>query len=332
MNEEKKGQALRIIVVGAGGVGGYFGAKLAKGGCDVGFVARGDHLAALRKHGLRVESELGAVDLPQVRASDNPAALGPADLVLICVKLRDTEAAARSIRSVVGENTTVISLQNGVQKEEVLRQILGANVVVGGLCYVASKISRPGVITHTGTMQRLIFGEDDGRTSDRTRNFLRACQRSGIDAEISSNIRRAIWEKFVFVVGSSGSTTTMRAEIGLVRAHPATRAFLLDTMREVVAVGRAHGVELDEDFAEDRLAFFDTLPPEMTSSMHTDLKQGKPLELEWLSGSVVALGKAGGVSTPLNRAISDILALYANGVAHLVGDADRLDLDSSAPR
>ena len=292
-------------------MGGYFGARLAEGGCDVGFVARGVQLAALREHGLRVEGDLGEIHLPQVRVNEDPEALGPADVVLICVKLWDTESAARAVKPVVGPETAVISLQNGVRKEEVLGQVLGAQCVVGGVCYVAAKIQRPGVILQTGKMQRLVFGELDGAVSARTQNFLDVCRRGGIDAEITPDIRRAIWEKFVFVTGTSATTATMRTTIGAIRANPRTRGFLLEIMREVVAVGRARGVPLDKDFAESRLTFCDGLPPEMTSSMHTDLEQGRPLEVEWLSGSVVKLGEAVGVPTPLNRAVRDILELRA---------------------
>ena len=304
---------LRVTVVGAGGVGGYFGARLAQGGCDVSFVARGAQLAALREHGLRVESDLSEIHLPQVRASEAPEKLGQADVVLMCVKLWDTETAARAVKPMVGPGTAVISLQNGVRKEELLGQLLDKKAVVGGVCYVAAKILRPGVIQQTGKMQRLVFGELDAAASPRTKQFLDACHSSCIDAEISPDIRRAIWEKFVFVVGTSATTTTMRSTIGPIRANPLTRAFLLDVMREVVAVGRDHGVLLADDFADTRLAFCDTLPPAMTSSMHTDLEQGKRLELDWLSGSVIELGEAVGVPTPLNRAVRDILELHTQG-------------------
>lgn len=305
--------SLRITVIGAGGVGGYFGARLAQGGCDVGFVARGVQLAALREQGLRVEGDLGNIHVPTVRVSENPGMLGPTDVVLICVKLWDTEIVARAIKPIIGPNTAIISLQNGVRKEEVLSRILGVQAIVGGVSYVASKIIRPGVILQTGKMQRLVFGEFDGSATARTMGFREACQRCGIEAEISTDIRRSIWEKFVFVVGTSATTTTMRQTIGPICANPRTRAFLLAVMREVVAVGRAHGVPLDEDFAETRLAFCDGLSPAMTSSMHTDREQGKRLELEWLSGSVVELGEALGVPTPLNRAVRDILGLHAQG-------------------
>lgn len=307
---------LRVMIMGTGAVGSYFGAKLVQGGCDVKFVARGEQLAALREQGLQIESKLGHIHLRQVRASDNPTELGSADFVLICVKLWDTEAAAQAILPIIKPNTTVISLQNGVEKDDVLRTALGEQSVVGGVCFIGAKILQPGVISHTGTMQKLIFGEYDGSNSARVQTFLDICRKSGIEAELATDIRRAIWEKFVFLVGMSAATATMRSCIGQIRSNPQTRAFLLDVMRETVAVGRAHGISLDADFAEDRLAFCDKLPSEMKSSMLNDLEQGNRLEVEWLSGAVVKLGKAVGIETPLNRAVNDILALQANGSIH----------------
>lgn len=304
---------MKIAVMGSGGVGGYFGARLAQAGCDVVFIARGAHLAAMREHGLTVESELGDVHLPKVRVTDDPGTLEPVDLVLFSVKLRDTEAAARSIAALFGPHTGIVSFQNGVQKDDILRRLCGDQAVMGGVAYIATAIGRPGVIKHSGTMQKLIFGEYDGRRSTRAVALLEACQRGGINAELSSDIRREIWEKFVFLVGLSATTTTMRLPIGPIRANAQTRAFLFDIMREVVAVGRAHGVALAADYAEQRLAFCDGLPADMTSSMHHDLEGGKPLELAWLSGGVVELGKAAGVPTPANRAVSDILTLHAQG-------------------
>lgn len=303
---------MRITVMGSGGVGGYFGARMADGGCDVSFVARGDHLSALAENGLRIESDLGNLHLRNVHVSDDPVALGPADLILICVKLWDTERATKAIAPIVGPNTAVISFQNGVQKDDVIRKTIGDSPVLGGACYISSKIVSPGVISQSGIVPRLMFGEYDGSVSARAKTMFDACRRSGIEAELSSDIRRAIWEKFVFLVGVSSVTTTMRSTIGPIRENQKTRAFLLDMMREVVAVGRAHGVHLAADFAENRLAFCDSLPPEMTSSMKNDLEDGKRLEVDWLSGSVMELGKAFGVPTPLNRAVTDILALHAD--------------------
>jgi len=299
--------------MGAGGVGGYFGAKLAKSGCEVNFVARGAHLAFLRRNGLRVESQLGDVYLPEVSASDDPAAFGTPDYVFLCVKLWDTESAVGALAKVIGPQTAVLSFQNGVQKDDLLRKLLGEKAVMGGVAYIGAGITRPGVIRHTGTIQRLVFGEFDGSRSQRAAALLEACTRAGIDAEISADVRRAIWEKFVFIVGLSALTSATRQTIGPVRGNARTRALLLEIMKETVAVGRAQGVNLPEDFAEKRLAFVDSLPAEMTSSMHNDLEAGKRLELDWLSGAVAELGKAVNVPTPMNRAVSAILALYANG-------------------
>jgi 2-dehydropantoate 2-reductase len=304
---------VRIAVMGSGGVGGFFGARLVRGGADVTFVARGAHLAAMREHGLTIENAHEPIHLPKVQATEDPASIGPVDVVLFCVKLWDTESAARSLLPIVTPNTAIISFQNGVQKDDMLRAVFGEAHIMGGVGYMATTVARPGVIAQTGTMQRMIFGEYSGARSPRGEALLAACLTGGINAEISADIRRAIWEKFVFLVGLSGATTAMRATLGPIRENPQTRAFLLDLMRETVAVGRAQGVALPADYAEARLAFVDTLPPDMTASMHHDLEGGRRLELRWLSGGVVTLGAAAGVPTPVNRAVADILALHAAG-------------------
>lgn len=306
-------QNMRIAIMGSGGVGGYFGARLAQAGEDVCFVARGAHLAAMREHGLRVESARGDTHLARPNVTDDPAGLGTADVVLVGVKLWDTEAAARAIAPLVGPDTAVVSFQNGVQKDEILREVLGEAPVMGGVAYIAATIDRPGVIAHTGTMQRLVFGEYDGSRSPRAEALLAACERAGIDAELSTDIRRELWQKFVFLVAFSGTTSVIRRPIGPIRAHPQTRALFLDAMDEAIAVGRAEGVDLPADFAENRLTFADSLPAEMTSSMHHDLERGNRLELPWLSGDVVRRGKVAGIPTPVNRVISDVLTLYAQG-------------------
>jgi len=305
---------LKIVMMGSGGVGGFFGGRLAKVGCDVSFVARGSHLQALRASGLTIENEAqGDIHVPKVEVTDDPASLGVADLVILSVKLWDTESAARAIRPIVGPRTGVLSLQNGVVKDDILRRVFDPAQVMGGVCYVATHIARPGVIGQVGTMQRIVVGEYDGRTSDRARELHEALSRSGVNAELSSDVRRAIWEKYVFLVGLSATTTTMRSTIGPIRDNPRTRAFLHDIMREVVAVGRAQGVALPEDYADQRLAFADTVPATMTSSMHHDLERGNRIEVEWLSGGVVQLGARSGVPTPCNRAVWDILELYSQG-------------------
>jgi len=307
-------RAMKIAMMGSGGVGGFFGGRLARAGYDVTFVARGAHLEAMRANGLTIENEpQGNIHVPRVKATADPASIGPVDLVIVSVKLWDTDAAARAMAPIVGPKTAVLSLQNGVIKDDILRAHFGAERVMGGVCYVATHIARPGVIHQTGTMQRAIVGEHDGRASDRARALHEALAASGVKAELSADVRRAIWEKYVFLVGLSASTTAMRTTLGPIRSNPRTRAFLHDLMREAVAVGRAHGVALPEDFADDRLAFADTLPADMTSSMHHDLDRGNPLEVDWLSGGVVQLGEAVGVPAPANRAVRDILALQAAG-------------------
>src|SRR4030095_10453539 len=289
---------MKIAIIGAGGVGAFFGARLHQAGADVHFVARGAHFAAMRSEGLRVDSPLGGIHLPRVNVTDNPADVGVADIVWLSVKLWDMDAAVRSIRPLVGPHTGVISFQNGVQKDEILREAFGDRAVMGGVAYIATNIDRPGVIKHTGTMQRLIFGEYDGRRSARAESLLEASVRGGMNAELSDEHPKAIGEKFVFLVGLSGSTTTMRETIGPIRSNPQSRRFLSELMRETVAVGRALGVALPADFAEQRLAFVDSLPDQMTSSMHHDLNAGKRLEVSWLSGGVARLGEPRGVPTP----------------------------------
>ena len=304
---------MRIAVIGAGGLGGYFGARLQRGGHDVAFVARGRHLAAIRARGLSVTSPLGDLHLPDPVITDDPAALDPVDLVIVAVKLWDTEQAARSLIPLLGPGTAVVSFQNGVRKDDILRRAVGAERVIGGVSYIAAAIAEPGVIQHSGELQKLVVGEYDGTYSTRVLAFRDACVDAGIDIEVSDRIQTTIWEKFVFLVGLSGTTTLTRTAIGPIRENPRSRVFLRDTMDEVVQVALAHGVDLPKDYAEQRLAFVDTVPATMTSSMHHDLDRGHRLEVAWLSGDVTARGAELGVPTPANRAIADLLAVHADG-------------------
>jgi 2-dehydropantoate 2-reductase len=305
---------MRIAVMGSGGLGGYFGARLALGGAEAHFIARGKHLQALRSEGLRIEGP-EPMQLTQVNATDDPQAVGAVDVVLLCVKLWDTEAALAQMRPLVGPRTALVSFQNGVLKDDAIRAAYDASQVMGGVGYIAATIDRPGVIKQTGPMQRLLFGEFDGSRSARGEALLAACLAGGIKAELSDDIEREIWQKFAFLAAFSGVTTTMRKPIGPIRENAQTRAFLRDLMHEVVTVGRARGVKLAPDFADLRLKFADEVAWDMTSSMHHDLERGNPLEVRWLAGAVVELGRAAGVPTPLNRAVADILALYADGSA-----------------
>lgn len=217
--------------------------------------------------------------------------------------------AAKAATPLIEPEAAVVSLQNGVRNDDILRNVLGKREVMGGAWYIVAQIVEPGVIRHSGTMQRLAFGEYDGKRSARAEAFLAACQQTGIEAEVSHTIRRTIWEKLVFLVGLSGLTTCIRKPIGPIRSNP--RALLHDAMREVVVVGRAQGAQLAENFADDRLAFGDSLPATMTFSMRNDLERGSRLEVDGLSGDVVDRGRAAGVPTPVNRAIYDILILHA---------------------
>ena len=303
---------MKILMMGSGGVGGLYGGRLAHAGCDVTFVARGAHLAAMREQGLLIESDAhGNTLVKPVKVTDDPATAGTPDLIIFAVKLWDTEAVARRLLPIVGPHTAVLSLQNGVVKDDILGGIFGAKALMGGVAYVGTHIARPGVINQVGTLQRLVFGEYDGQQSARSETLLAALLKAGIQAELSNDIRRTLWEKYTFLVGLSGATASMRTPIGPVREHPQTRAFLHDLMKEAVAVGRALGVALPENYADDRLKFADSVPGTMDSSLHHDLKNGNRLEVEWLAGGVVQLGKKVGVPTPCNRAVWDVLALQA---------------------
>ncbi|HSF47552.1 MAG TPA: 2-dehydropantoate 2-reductase [Burkholderiales bacterium] len=305
---------MKIAVMGAGGVGGYFGARLAAGGADVAFIARGEHLRAIQREGLRVESGLGDVLLKPAQATDHAASVGLVDFVLFTVKLWSTSEAARELKPLLGPETAVISFQNGVDAVAILSEELGRPHVMGGVAHIGAVIERPGVIRHNGTLARLTFGELDGRRSSRLEALLAACLGAGIDAHLSDDIQRAIWEKFVFLVGLSGMTSLTRTPIGPIREDPVTRAMLLEVMREAASVGRAEGANLPKDIAEKQLAFADGLPYDMISSMLGDLNRGNRLELEWLSGAVARLGEQHGIATPANRFIHAALKLHARGL------------------
>ena len=295
---------MKITVFGTGGVGGYFGARLAQAGCDVGFVARGAHLAALRERGLRVTSELGDAALAHVRAAADPRELGVPDWAFVCVKLWDTDAAVGALAPAVGPGTAVISFQNGVQKDDVLRPAFGPERVVGGVAYISAGIAEPGVIRHTGRLAKLAFGEYGGGESARTTALLDVARRAGIDAALAPDVTRAIWEKFAFLVGMSGATASMRTTIGPVREHPRTRAFLLGLMREVVAVGNADlaaagtDARLDEERVVGGMFAQTDAIGDYRTSMALDYVYGRPLEAEAIHGEVARRAESLGVAAP----------------------------------
>ncbi len=306
---------LKIAVMGSGGVGGYFGGRLAQAGEDVAFIARGPHLDALRGGGLKVESPLGDFTVAPIRATDDPSEVGPVDIVLFAVKLYDTDTAAEQARPLIGPDTAVVSLQNGVEGVEVLRRVFGERHVMGGVAHIAAVIAAPGVIRHGGRMAHLTFGELDGRESERVAALLAACGRAGIEAVASTDISRDMWTKFVFLSAFSAVTSVTRRSIGPILRDPDTRALYEAALGETVAVARARGVKLADDAVAEVLAFTDGLDPGMKSSMLGDLERGKRLELHHLSGAVVRLGRELGVPTPVHGFVVVALKLAVQGAA-----------------
>lgn len=304
---------MKIAIFGTGGVGGYFGARLAVAGADVHFIARGRHLAAIRADGLKVESALGDAVLKPANATDDPASVGPADLAIVAVKLYDTEAAATAMAPLVGPETAVMSLQNGVTANDTLTRAFGRARLIGGTCSIAAVIGAPGVIRHTGTMATMAFGEWDGKRTPRTEALEAACRKAGIDATLVPDIGAVIWSKFIFLSAFSGITCMMRLPIGPIRTDPETRALHRRAMDEAFAVARKKGVKLADDEVDRRMAFTDGLPDGMYASMYHDLAAGKRLELAWLSGAVVEMGKELGIPTPAQESYWLALKLHAEG-------------------
>ncbi len=304
---------MKIAVMGSGGVGGYFGGRLAAAGANVSFIARGEHLAAMRKDGLQLISANGDVTVKPVNATDDIASIGHADWVMISVKLWSSEEAVRAIAPLMGPNSAVVSWQNGVVAEDILIKQYGQERVIGGVSNIAALIERPGVIRHNGTMARLIFAELNGKPSQRIDAFAALCKRANIDHVISDDITRAIWQKFVFLASFSGMTCATRSVIGAIREDAETRAMLKAALAEVVAIGRAKGVALPSDQVEQSLTWADNLPSTMVASMLGDLNRGNRLELPWLSGTVVKLGMELGIATPVHKFIYTVLKLHADG-------------------
>lgn len=304
---------MKLAIMGTGGVGGYFGARLAAAGNDAAFIARGAHLEAIRAHGLRVESPEGDLLIRPATATDRPAEIGPVEFVLFTPKLWDTESAGEAIRPLVGPETAVLSLQNGVVAADILAGIFGPDRVMAGAAFIASTIAEPGLIRHTGIAAGLVFGERDGRRTPRVEALLAACRQAGVKAELSDDIDKAIWQKFVLLVALSAVTSVTRASIGPIRQDPETRALLRDAMAETAAVARARGIDIGDDFVDDRMAFVDGMAPEVKASMAHDLERGNRLELDWLSGAVARMGRELGVATPVNAFVAAALKLHRGG-------------------
>ena len=297
---------MRIAVVGAGGVGGYFGGRLAAAGADVTFLARGAHLEAMRSRGLRINSPKGDLHLPRVNAEHDPAAVGPADVVFFAVKLYDTESAAALLPPLVGKDTVVIGFQNGVETVETLQRAVGPSHTAGGVSYVSAVIAEPGVIRHTA-MDHLIFGTPDGSPSPQLEALLEACRPAGFQATLSPDITVEIWTKFVRLSVFSGMTAVTRSPIGVIVNDPELLEMLKAAVRETLAVAHAKGVAVSRTIDEDVANAYRALPPQAKASMLEDLERGRRLELPWLSGAVVRLGREAGVPTPIHGFINAVL-------------------------
>jgi 2-dehydropantoate 2-reductase len=302
---------MRIVFVGAGGVGGYFGGRLAAAGQDVAFLARGAHLEAIRGDGLQILSPIGdARVFPE--AADDPAAIAPAEMVVVAVKNFDTAEAGRAAAGLVAPGGELVSVQNGVEAWDVLAGILG-RPVLGGVAYITAVIEKPGVIRQSGTLAGLALGAFDRRPSSVAERFRDACQAAGLDARIPDDITAAIWEKFVFLTAFSAITALSRLPIGPIREDPEARSLLERAMREGEAVARARGIALPEDIVDRRMTITDRLPADSVASMAHDLSRGNRLELPWLSGAVVRMGRELGVATPIHEVAAALLGPYAGG-------------------
>jgi 2-dehydropantoate 2-reductase len=313
---------MKIAVVGTGGLGGYFGGRLAFAGEDVQFIARGAHLAALQAHGLRVESVLGdfALSGADTQATADPATIGPCDIVLFTVKSYDTESAAREILpSLVGPETAVISLQNGIDNEEKLAAIIGPGHVVGGAAYIFAGIAEPGLIRHTGGPARLVFGELDGRASPRLERFRAACERAGIKAELTEAVQSALWTKYAFICAVAGLTAATRRSIGVIRQTPATWQLFRDVLQEAVDVGRAEGVALPDDLVDRHVAAAEGLAPMLYSSLHDDLVAGRRIELEATLGELVRRAARAGVDARASATLYAVILAQAARSEHSSG-------------
>ena len=294
---------MKIAVMGAGAVGGYFGGLLAKGGQDVTFIARGEHLTTIQGKVLKVESVAAGDFSVQAPSMERPDGSWKADLVLFCVKTYHNAEAIQTIAPLVGDQTAVLALQNGVANVEELARTFGEQKVLAGAAYIESHIRAPGVVAQTGGPCRIVLGEPKGGVTARTRIISETFRQAGINAEPSPNVLKELWNKFIFICALSGMTSITRSSLGEVLAFPETHDLLLRVMKEAASVGLARGIDLDEDVVERTMAHFDEFHSQLRSSMQLDLERGNRLEVSALNGTVVRLGTELGVDTPVNSFI-----------------------------
>jgi 2-dehydropantoate 2-reductase len=298
---------MKWIVLGPGAVGGYFGARLSAAGEDVSFLARGRTLSALRATGLRVDSVLGDVTLPTVKASDDPSELGVTDVVLLAVKGWQLESSLPAIEEFARRGATILPLLNGVEAEAILSSRIPRSQLMLGLCAILSTVVQPGHIHHFGMIPKFALGEIDNSQSPRALTMLAALKAAGVDAAIPPDIHVALWEKFMFIAGLGSVSAAARSPVGIVRSTPQTRSLLESAIREIHTLGRAAGVRLADDAIARTLSFIDSLPQDGTTSMQRDLAAGKPSELDLLTGSVVRLGRKHNVPVPIHETLYAVL-------------------------
>ena len=301
---------MKVAVFGPGGVGAYFGGRLALAGADVHLIARGSHLDALRTSGLRVRSTKGdfQVVLP---ATDDTSQIGPCDYVLFSVKTFQTDEATAHLSPLMADETAIVSFQNGVDSEERIARAVGREHVMGGAAYIFSGIVEPGIVSHTGGPARIVFGEMDGSLSQRAEGFLDMCQKAGIDAELSDDIHRVLWDKFAFICAQAGLTSAVRLPIGDVRVVDESWKAFRSVIEEVCAVAAAEGIELPGDAVNRHANFAERLEPTGYSSLYDDLTNGRRMELESLHGTVVRRAQLHGISVPVSETIYAILKPWA---------------------
>ena len=304
---------MKIAVMGAGAIGGYFGGRLAKAGFDVSFIARGAHLDVIRKNGLKVLSPLGDFTIHPATVTDDPAEVGPVDVILFMVKNYDTLRAAEQIRPLVGPDTAIIPFQNGVEARAMLSNVLGARHVLGGVAFIPASIQEPGVIKHNAELAKLVFGEFDKQITTRVVAFLDALEKAGVTGEIPADISMVLWSKLMFLTSISAINCITRQPIGLVQSDEETIALYMDALREVAAVAAAHGVSLGEEAIANNMALAQSFPPNNKTSMFQDLEAGRRLEIDYLSGAVVRLGREKGIETPIHRTAWVAIKPWING-------------------
>jgi len=305
---------MRIAIMGAGAIGGFYGAKLAQAGHEVIFIARGAHLKAMQTHGLTIRSDAGTLHLPSVTACASTDDCAPVDAILFCVKLYDTGPAARACRALLNDETLVLTLQNGVESPDVLGAVLGAERMLGGAAYIVVQIEAPGVIRHTGPSERIEFAAAEPAVQARAVAFGEVCRAAGIDAHVGEDMRLLLWNKFVLLSASSSMTALTRQTMGWVRTDKVAREIMVAAVRETVAVARALGVPLAEDVEERTLETLDhVVGADAKASQLVDLERGKPLELEWLSGAIHRFGQTLGIPTPVHSTVYAALRPFAAG-------------------